>query len=221
MVETKPKPDYNSSDAAVDSDLPGEDSWVVVKKQKLTILIPNTTTDITNAPPQLPHQKPPHIPLSSESDGQSGKLVYMPPEKPISKPATPNMDSRENNFEDQYGVLRPLCRKKTSRMRLRETAHSSSKAFVQPGKSTVNLRGCTTVLNSTLRASNMKIKIVRAGGLRRWLSSLGLEQFQRIFRRTNGNKFLWGNLSMDKLKKMGYNAVGPRRKLIHAIECPY
>lgn len=75
------------------------------------------------------------------------------------------------------------------------------------------------LLNHKLRASNLEINLKRAGGLSRWLASLGVDQFVTIFQRKSVNKFQLVNLTMKKLKDMGANSVGPRRKLVHAIDC--
>ncbi|KAJ4969838.1 hypothetical protein NE237_002937 [Protea cynaroides] len=70
-----------------------------------------------------------------------------------------------------------------------------------------------------MRALNLERKLQRAGGLSKWLVSQGLGQFVQIFQRKNVNKFQLVNLTMNKLKDMGADAVGPRRKLIHALDC--
>ncbi|KAH7316352.1 hypothetical protein KP509_21G089600 [Ceratopteris richardii] len=72
-------------------------------------------------------------------------------------------------------------------------------------------------VNESIRVLNLRKHLKNAGGLNRWLYSLGLEQFMDVF-----DKGTWGetdllNLRMDELKRMGKAAVGPRRKLIWAI----
>ncbi|XP_058109986.1 uncharacterized protein LOC131253149 [Magnolia sinica] len=73
--------------------------------------------------------------------------------------------------------------------------------------------------NQKMRALNIERKLERAGGLSRWLVSQGLGQFIPMFQRENVDKIQLLNLTMHKLKDMGADAVGPRRKLIHAIDC--
>ncbi|KAI3961737.1 hypothetical protein MKW92_024756 [Papaver armeniacum] len=74
--------------------------------------------------------------------------------------------------------------------------------------------------NQKMRAANLERKLEKAGGLSRWLMSLGLGQFVQMFRMRNmDDKFQLLNLNMGKLKEMGAIAVGPRRKLMHAIDC--
>ncbi|CAN1772813.1 hypothetical protein LINPERHAP1_LOCUS12319 [Linum perenne] len=74
-------------------------------------------------------------------------------------------------------------------------------------------------LDQTLRAKLIERKLEKAGGLSNWLGSIGLDQFVRIFDNRSVGKFQLVNLTMNKLKDMGVDAVGPRRKLMHAIDC--
>ncbi|KAL4193034.1 hypothetical protein AMTRI_Chr06g174870 [Amborella trichopoda] len=72
--------------------------------------------------------------------------------------------------------------------------------------------------NQSRRVQNIERKLERAGGMSKWLSSLGLDRFVELFhtQKIDGIQLL--ELTMAKLKDMGANAVGPRRKLIHAID---
>ncbi|WOK95672.1 hypothetical protein Cni_G04379 [Canna indica] len=79
--------------------------------------------------------------------------------------------------------------------------------------------GALNFVNRRLRASNLERKLQLLGGLRTWLLSQGLGQFIRIFEREKVGIYQLVNLTMGKLKDMGADAVGPRRKLIHAVEC--
>ncbi|GLJ53249.1 hypothetical protein SUGI_1134860 [Cryptomeria japonica] len=88
-----------------------------------------------------------------------------------------------------------------------------------------NFFGSTSYVNtSVLDNQSKKMLILRknlakAGGLRRWLVSKGLAQFVDIFQREKVDEFRLLQLTMATLKEMGAHAVGPRRKLIHAIDC--
>ncbi|XXG81078.1 hypothetical protein AAC387_Pa09g1797 [Persea americana] len=73
--------------------------------------------------------------------------------------------------------------------------------------------------NQRIRALNVEKKLRKAGGLSMWLISQGLGQFIQMFQREKIGKLQLLNLTMGKLKDMGANAVGPRRKLMHAIDC--
>ncbi|KAJ0263846.1 hypothetical protein HA466_0022990 [Hirschfeldia incana] len=83
---------------------------------------------------------------------------------------------------------------------------------------------CSSVAmdNEKLRVVNLEKKVERAGGLNEWVGSIGLgREFERMLRGQRMSKFQMANLTMEKLKQMGALAVGPRRKLIHAIRCVY
>ncbi|XP_033147406.1 uncharacterized protein LOC103870303 isoform X5 [Brassica rapa] len=83
---------------------------------------------------------------------------------------------------------------------------------------------CSSVVmdNEKLRVVNLEKKVEKAGGLNEWVGSIGLgREFERMLRGQRMSKFQMANLTMEKLKQMGALAVGPRRKLIHAIRCVY
>ncbi|KAJ4893407.1 Sterile alpha motif (SAM) domain-containing protein [Raphanus sativus] len=83
---------------------------------------------------------------------------------------------------------------------------------------------CSSVAmdNEKLRVVNLEKKVEKAGGLNEWVGSIGLgREFERMLRGQRMSKFQMANLTMEKLKQMGALAVGPRRKLIHAIRCVY
>lgn len=182
LMKQKQKPEAKSnitSSNLIDSpnsrtqldDLYGEDSWVIVKKQRVTILIPPLPQAAT---------KPSTIPSPRSSQPATSWAHSLEPEK-ITK---------------------------------QNIASSAKPKFVSTG-----FFDRSRVLNKRLRASNIERKIRRAGGLSQWLASLGLKQFVRLFRRKSVGKFQLVNLTMKKLKEMGADAVGPRRKLMHAIDC--
>ncbi|CAI9273078.1 unnamed protein product [Lactuca saligna] len=89
----------------------------------------------------------------------------------------------------------------------------------KPRKYCGNLVNGHMLVNTKMRALNLERKLKRAGGLNSWLVSLGLGQFVKIFRCKRVGKMQLVNLTMKKLKDMGAVAVGPRRKLMHAIDC--
>lgn len=235
-----PSGHIDSSKSNNDLDLLGDDSWVIVKKQRITILVPPlsaakklTTENPGPYQPQAttiktaPNQVQPPIDICSimPSIEEREKSMSLAPKQGIqfarkapaqemptlAKP--PRIDLRtEAGKPDQVG---------TSKIYKRFGVSAASKVIKRP-----RLLHCPSIildggmlLNQRLRASNLERKLQKAGGLSRWLASLGLGQFVRIFQRKSVNKFQLVNLTMKKLKDMGANAVGPRRKLIHAINC--
>ncbi|KAK9122989.1 hypothetical protein Sjap_012591 [Stephania japonica] len=248
-----------------------EDDWVIVKKQRVTILIP---------PPPVPEQliargpRKKLTPMKSRktienkkvnlskrclqqcSAGEQNFFFDIPTEEDVHinervliLPVDPAEKLRGPAFRTALEGLNRLVVEYPSQPPSLDFAHGqylpgtcgSSKAIIASGVeqnikeptiaqsshqqgSSLFLKSLGCLNNSLLkskklRASNLERKLNNAGGLSRWLVSLGLEQFVQIFRRNNMNKFQLLSLTMSKLKDMGADAVGPRRKLIHAIEC--
>lgn len=227
----------NSTPSGCEVDMHGEYDWVIVKKQKVTILIPPFHVTEQSAMPnpgesQLlanpaiaanaisPCSIKSHLLRHSHSDGE--KSLSSTPEKVMldakkilsSQPIStiPNLSRpdgshhrirSENPRVDNYRCHRTLGFRSASKL------NKKSRSFLDGN----------VLLNQSLRALNLERKLQRAGGLSCWLASLGLDQFVKIFQGKSVNKFQLVNLTMKKLKDMGANAVGPRRKLMHAIDC--
>lgn len=230
MVKTKQRQNNNpshlsgSSNSVIGLDLHGDDSWVVVKKQKVTILVPPSSIVRKSSTPNA---------------GQSQLQPISPEEKCLEVPAavlplsSKNVKPRTSKSAPPHHILtsnEPL--KQATRPQSPDEACNSgpskvlgvvnaTKPMLQPRRLHCpdSFLSGGTLLNLRLRALNLERKLQKAGGLSRWLISLGLHQFVGIFQRKSINKFQLVNLTMNKLKDMGANAVGPRRKLIHAIEC--
>lgn len=233
----------------VDSDLSVEDNWVIIEKQTVNILIPslpgtepstlldpgqaellgNMHSTSANDITRLPDENPTDV---CQAEGNDESLCLSPKaDIPSVRGAHPSSDNvvtmkpsepspQKMNSEHQLTALRSLHKEK------RNIMHKTSAGLkpcrpVRPSELSAmsNMVSSAIFRDKIMKASNLERKIVRAGGLDSWLSSLGLEQFTRIFRGKKINKFQLANLSMKKLKDMGAYAVGPRRKLIHAIEC--
>ncbi|CAM6056451.1 unnamed protein product [Sphagnum tenellum] len=81
------------------------------------------------------------------------------------------------------------------------------------------------ILNSELalskqvnRVAVVKAKLEEGGGLTDWLVEHGLGVFVGLFEERHVDEGALLQLTMEDLKEMGVHAVGPRRKLIWAIE---
>ncbi|XP_075489841.1 uncharacterized protein LOC142529942 [Primulina tabacum] len=207
--------------------------WTLVKKQRVTIIIPalpikmqstfpiagegqlqeiprktnsqSQCPSLTPSPKQLVHQTEKSITLSPKHTTPSTETVH-PPEPTLTpqKPPTPSQrisldDSPLYRFGEDSNI--GLC-----------TATKVSKGFMMYDLSRV-------LQNQRMRASYLGKKLKKAGGLENWLVSLGLGRFINIFHGRCVGKFHLAKLNMKKLKDMGADAVGPRRKLLHAIEC--
>lgn len=235
-VAAKPASKKNDSD--------GEDGWVIVKKQRVTILVPPLPVGRMLDPgPSKPDATVPVKAVNHKSTvlieattntrrislvDELEKLAPLAPNRggdPITATATPpahhfsalhslrrlnvTMESRKPNLADTFRSIDALGVSNISKTIKR------SRLLLGPG----SFLDGEMLLNQRLRASLLEKKLQKAGGLSRWLASIGLRQFVRIFQEKSFSKFQLVNLSMKKLKDMGADAVGPRRKLIHAIDC--
>ncbi|KAA8516851.1 hypothetical protein F0562_017331 [Nyssa sinensis] len=225
----------NNTPNGPELDLPGEDSWVIVKKQRVTILVPPLpVTKQSTIPNQGPSQleEIPRKTISTETQcpvemcppmvsvDEREKSMSLAPKRGI--PTARNVPSSQpiSTFAKvprlDHGVG-SKNRDQVDSFRCRSTLGvcSASKA----PKRTISFLDRSLLINQRMRASNLERKLQRAGGLSSWLASLGLDQFVQIFQGKSVNKFQLVNLTMKKLKDMGANAVGPRRKLMHALDC--
>ncbi|XP_027352414.1 uncharacterized protein LOC113863155 [Abrus precatorius] len=234
----------NGTSSIVDSlncDSQHEDGdWIIVKKQRITILVSaaplNEASLTSNQGPNQMHLMPPemasnHVQLPMEtstvhpSGNEHEKTNLLAVQKEINAarkapPAIPKPTIVNPLSLDQIIESENPHRASILNSHKLLGVSGTSKVLKQPRKllaprSSPNLE----TLNKGLRASNLERKLERAGGLSKWLTSLGLGQFVRIFQGKSLNKYQLVNLTMKKLKDMGASAVGPRRKLIHAIDC--
>lgn len=211
-----------------------DEDWIIVKKQKVTILVP-PLVDMLTTPNVSPSQLQT---LPTEKVIQSQHLAEPRPRKPLldeQEKLTSLVPTRCDQIARKapYKSNSTLCKAATPNRRYFKNPNEShaSKLHSIVGIKTKNpsrpVQGIginvmldrNVLLHQRLKAINLERKLQKAGGLSEWLSSLGLGQFVRLFRGKNVNKFVLVNLTMDKLKDMGADAVGPRRKLMHAIEC--
>ncbi|XVF76017.1 hypothetical protein PTKIN_Ptkin13bG0233900 [Pterospermum kingtungense] len=228
----------DSSNPNIKLDILGEDGWVIVKKQRVTILIPPlpaaTKSKVANhrpgqleAKPRKKVQDQPRISvqMSPKLPSKAGR------EKPTSLAQKEGIETARRSPAQHISTLAVSpalgLRVEPENPVPRSTLKSHKLHGVPEGSKTIiRTIHCPYVpvsgnmlLNRRLRMSNLERKLQQAGGLSRWLASLGLGQFVRIFQAKSISKFQLVNLNMQKLKDMGADAVGPRRKLIHAIDC--
>ncbi|KAI3417747.1 SAM domain-containing protein [Psidium guajava] len=219
---------------------PYEDtSWVIVKKQRITILVPPlpvaeksavsrpSSSQVQDIPREhvpdispLPAEGSPIMPsiseyekatsLPSKNDIFVGK-VWSP--HPSDEPIISGMDSgtqSKNPAKVSGQKLHEVVKTSNISRSIKQERLLNSPCYFSNG---------VTFLHQQLKARNLEKKLQKAGGLSSWLMSLGLGQFVRMFRRRRVNEFQLANMTMKKLKDMGAAAVGPRRKLMHAIDC--
>lgn len=232
-----------------------KEDWMVVKKQKITILIPPLPSKVqspvhsvgegqlqetpqktqsqssreTDSGEQLPLQATPSAQpcqescspsqetASRQSDQESAKPTISSPEQAIHLPRTSNPSLT-------LGKPPSLCNKvaseNSSLPSFRENKDLGRCRPLDGNREIMAFTDSSKFLNRRMRASYLDKKLKEAGGLDNWLVSLGLGRFVKVFHRRKVGKFHLTNLTMEKLKVMGgTNAVGPRRKLMHAIDC--
>ncbi|KAL3535989.1 hypothetical protein ACH5RR_004450 [Cinchona calisaya] len=204
------------------------DDWVVVKKQKITILIPplpvteqftvlnaeesqsqvslretmNTHSECSDKTYSQKHsvsQGKKSWSLDPQSAIPTGKIAH-PPQSTLLFPKLSNPRCSISYENPQI-----------SNIRGRKSADLFSAVKVIRKPALVFGDGMP-LLNQRMRDINIEKKLLRAGGLSSWLVSLGLERFVKIFQQKNVNKFQLANLTMKKLKDMGADAVGPPEK---------
>ncbi|XP_020686774.1 uncharacterized protein LOC110102679 isoform X2 [Dendrobium catenatum] len=171
-----------------------DDEWVVVKKQKIIILIP---------PPSPPSQQ--NVKETSPKSAKQSKSVKH--SSFVTKEKTSGHRRKTCNMlhVDGSGQVDPKPKL--------QQPQSSFHAYYGIGHV-----GAVKVVDRKIRAMNLESKLRSLGGMRKWLSLLGLDRFAQVLEMKNVSQHQLVNLSTSKLKGMGMNAVGPRRKLIHAID---
>ncbi|RDX85126.1 hypothetical protein CR513_33722, partial [Mucuna pruriens] len=215
-----------------------DNDWIIVKKQRVIILVPaaphNEISLTANQGPNHMQLMPPemasnHVQLPMEihpSGNEHEKTTLLAVQKEshaerrapptLPKPTVVNPPSLDQRIESENPhQMNSLKSHKLLGISDTSKVIKQPRTLLAPRGPSNNLE----TLNKNLRASNLERKLERAGGLSKWLTSLGLGQFVRIFHGKSVSKYQLVNLTMKKLKDMGASAVGPRRKLIHAIDC--
>lgn len=230
----------NTDSSNSDNDVDLQDSWVIVKKQRVNILVPplpvaNKSLLPSPEPSQLELVARETIEIGSQLPADTHPKTTSVHEKKQIKPVAPKRVvqlARKASPAAEYvptfsqSMRRDLRTKSRNPDQMATSQSQRTLGVSITSKAIMQQRGLQHVfldqgmlLNQRLRARNLERKLQKAGGLSRWLASLGLEQFVRLFQRKGFSKFQLVNLNMKKLKDMGANAVGPRRKLMHAIDC--
>lgn len=215
-------------------EFPGADGWIVVKKQKITILIPPlpgteqfTIPNAEGCEPQVSLRKTTNTQSECSDKSYSQKHSVSEREKPMSpapESAIPTPTAERvrpqptHSFPKLSNPRHSLSSENPEISNLRAQKSGVFSALKERKQALIFGDG-KPLLNQRMRAINIEKKLQRAGGLSRWLVSLGLERFVKMFQQKNVNKFQLANLTMKKLKDMGADAVGPRRKLMHALDC--
>ncbi|OAY85132.1 uncharacterized protein LOC109710589 isoform X2 [Ananas comosus] len=206
-----------------------DDEWVVVTKQRITILIPPPSPQHPQVESVVRRRNQSKRTKNSRGSSLTPKRTNHKQSKNGSDAEINGGSSKKNSFLNPFGD-----RAKNSGVVPNYQANCSGHAVqkgnlgfqrnVRKGRSlkvegiSLRLPIChSNIANRRLRAMMLERKLRGLGGLRKWLESKGLCRFIRLFEREKIGMYQLVSLSMSKLKDMGAYAVGPRRKLIHAI----
>ncbi|XP_068644129.1 uncharacterized protein [Aristolochia californica] len=204
------KPSTSETDEEQD-----ENDWVIVKKQRIRIWIPPMSTEKPLLQSSnLKHKKAKPRQMPKESQPQimaKRRLKHVQSEQKKTTRISKNKEksSKTHGPAPSFRPLDCLLPQPAYEITSKDSNPFSGESAAEPS---------WKHMNQQTRAMNLERKLDLAGGLSRWLVSQGLEQFVLIFQRENVDKLQLLNLTMGKLKDMGAVAVGPRRKLIHAID---
>ncbi|KAH7651899.1 Sterile alpha motif domain-containing protein [Dioscorea alata] len=176
------------------------DDWVVVKKQRIIFLVPPPSPSVL--PRSIPENSQVDPPKKRRRRRSSGKKHKTPTEEALKDDT--QMEHEVHNSTVVQLIDQPEVHESHQKSRLRSACRSTI--------------GAANVVNIRVRASNFEKKIRRLGGLRKWLVSQGLTRFSTVFDKEKFSLYQLVTLTMSKLKEIGVDAVGPRRKLIHAID---
>jgi hypothetical protein len=234
------KLDPSSSRNSIDED----DDWVIVKKQRVTILIPPSTQDAANPESGSPTISSKHCTLTQSKRACNAarrkhskmltaeKSKGFPPEDGISEKfqaegpesTVPNDVPKIVSDIPRHCPAAPVVK-----LEWTESGCQAVKGLFQQGSGKVtNLSGImdnprmpvisSPVADKIMQARLLESRVARFGGLRNWLFDCGLGWFVGILDSEKLVMYQLVSLTMTQLKEMGVVAVGPRRKLIHAID---
>ncbi|KAL8517562.1 hypothetical protein ACS0TY_015717 [Phlomoides rotata] len=235
----------NQNQGSPKVDPPDEEDWIFVKKQRVTIIIPPLPNKKNSTTPSVElgecHlQEKPRTTDNSQSPRKTSSQLQCPlvisaakqsvnePEKSVSFPEPAIQPPIVEHPSEPNLIIRnpssPSHRIASDNSPLHSHREINNCIGVsRPSKGNQRMKmfvdSSSVLLNQRMRMWYLEKKLKKAGGLENWLVSLGLARFVKIFQMKSVSKFQLANFTMQKLKDMGTDAVGPRRKLMHAIDC--
>jgi hypothetical protein len=221
------------------------DDWVIVKKQRITIFIPPPSPAAASPQAGTPKVRSRQTSLQRMSrrnyNAATKKQVSMKKSQESSleglgvdgRLKTAQTHPSENIIHQDDAMMRgQLSRSPAAPVgksdwmkhadhaveglshQAAEKTTSSFQNTYAPGLPIIS----SPLTNKVLRARLLKRRVARFGGLRNWLLTCGLGWFVNILDSKEMGMYEIVSLRMNQLKEMGLIAVGPRRKLIHAID---
>lgn len=244
VYDEKPPTEVSTDPSSSRNSIDEDDDWVIVKKQRITILIPPPTPDAANPESDRPTVSSKHSTLTqSKRDWNAARKKHpkqliaktpkdFPPEDGISEKF--QVEGSESTVQKDVprivGDIPPQC--PAAPVVKSEWTEGGCQAveglFHQGSGKVTNSSGImddprmpvisSPVANKIMRARLLESRVARFGGLRNWLFYRGLGWFVGILDSEKLGMYQLVSLTMTQLKEMGLVAVGPRRKLIHAID---
>lgn len=221
-----------------------DDDWVIVKKQRITILIPPLspaaaspqagTPIVSSRQVSLPRMSrrncnaatkkhPKHVSTKKSLEGL-GVDANIKKARTCPSESIVHQDDAKVRGESSRSAAAPVVRSDWTKHvdhaveglshQATEKATSPLGNMYDPGMPIIS----SHVTNKVLRARLLQRRVARFGGLKNWLLSCGLGWFVKILDSEGIGMYQMVSLTMNQLKEMGLIAVGPRRKLIHAID---
>ncbi|KAK3121593.1 hypothetical protein QOZ80_8BG0656840 [Eleusine coracana subsp. coracana] len=235
--DEEPLPEVAADPSCSRNIIDDNDDWVIVKKQRITISIPPPSPDAANPQADMPKICTEHC---SEDAARKKHPEQLTAKKSQDSPLEDG--SRKKALENH---AESIVHKGIPKMTLEISSHSPAAPVVKSeltkgigkaaqglfypgtGKVTSSTRSMdksrmpvvsSHVANKIMRARILERRVAGLGGLKNWLFDCGLGWFIDVLDSEKLGMYQLVSLTMNQLKEMGLVAVGPRRKLIHAID---
>uniref|UniRef100_A0A0E0LUG0 SAM domain-containing protein n=1 Tax=Oryza punctata TaxID=4537 RepID=A0A0E0LUG0_ORYPU len=205
------------------------DDWVIVKKQRITILIPPSSPAATSLQDDMRK-------ISSEQTCSAKKSMENcdaarkkhPKQMTTNKAQEPllegmkvsaNIKKAQENATSSHRPVSPVVKANHASIQgqFHENIEKAGNSFGNIYKEELPVIS-SQVTHRIMRARLLERRVAGFGGLKNWLFTCGFGWFVDILDSEKLGMYQIVSLTMNQLKDMGLDAVGPRRKLIHAIE---
>ncbi|TVU06394.1 hypothetical protein EJB05_49606, partial [Eragrostis curvula] len=241
----EPPPEVSTDPSCSRNIIDEDDDWVIVKKQRISILIPPPSPDASNTQQDMPKvsTKQCNLTRSSKRNGDAARKKL--PEQLTAKKSQDSPAEDDSTEKALVNHSESIVDKGIPRMKVEVLPHSLAAPFAKSeltkgvdkavqglfpqdtGKATSSVRSMdksrmpvvsSNVANKIMRARLLERRVAGLDGLKNWLFDHGLGWFIDILDSEKLGMYQLVSLTMNQLKEMGLVAVGPRRKLIHAID---
>jgi hypothetical protein len=235
--DEEPPPEVSADPSCSRNSIDEDDDWLIVKKQRVTILIPPPSPDAANAQADMPTISTKQCGLTSSErneDAARKKHPELLTAKKSQDSPSEDDDRKKVLVNHSESTIHRGVPKMTMEISLHSPATPVVKSKLTQGLFHQDIRKVTSsarsidesrmpvvssqVANKIMRARLLDRRVAGLGGLKNWLFDCGLGWFIDILDSEKLGMYQLVSLTMNQLKEMGLVAVGPRRKLIHAID---